>query len=269
MDQHAELIKSVDEKVVERLKHIVEDCIKTISRNVHCLLKLVRKVNEMYSPYPEQRLLEDIFGHSRLERWLSHFDTLSLKVKNSFSEIIYHLQELLDVDGREKLSQCWGRADHRSLVEILEEEVPQLREEVLFLFTFLDPIPMRHGIIEAHKRADGGTHITSHSTALKNPSRTMSNQGNQTAHSTAPVSNPTAPAVATPTTSQAPVPFSPLPSNLNPKQAPALLPILTVESIEEIDLSKYSSGDKTQQYSCGSPRLTSSPGHLLGQQTDQ
>lgn len=172
MELHQELVKSVDEKVVERLKGALDDCIKTMSRNTHSLLKLLRRVIDVCTPQTEHRApsLGQIIGQHRLDRWLGHFDTLSLKVRTAFSEITYHMQELLDIDSRDRLRQSWSRHDQRSMMEQLETESPFLREEMAFLLAFLDHVPLpQHlpGIVESHKRPDGGYHITSTSTSTK------------------------------------------------------------------------------------------------------
>ena len=46
MEFHYETLKAIDEAVLDRMKKVVDDSVKQISRNVHNILKLLKKIQE-------------------------------------------------------------------------------------------------------------------------------------------------------------------------------------------------------------------------------
>lgn len=167
LDSHYEFLKAVDDPVLTKMKKVVDDSIKQISRNMHNIIKLMRKIMEYCSPNGKKtQNLRDIFKPVKLETWLSYFDGLTRKINNSFTEISIHLHNLLNEDDRVKLYEGLGINDGYSLTEILNKEIPELKEEITFLLGFISyPNRQFAGILEQHQRPDGGTHITSKSIA--------------------------------------------------------------------------------------------------------
>lgn len=168
MDTQYDFVKSLDEQVIDRMKRVVDDSVKQISRNTHNIVKLLRKIVEVCSNGGRCQPLSDILRTSKLETWLTYFENLSRKINNSFADIITHLQNMLNEDDKSKLYSVMGAEDGYSLTEILNKEVPVLKEEIAFLLGFIS-YPNKHlaGILEQHQRPDGGMHITSKSIANK------------------------------------------------------------------------------------------------------
>lgn len=167
MDSHYDFLKAIDDPVLDRMKRVVDDSIKQISRNMHNLVKLMRKIMEFCSPNGKRsQNLREIFKPVKIETWLTYFENLSRKINNAFTEIATHLHNLLNEDDRAKLYEGLGVNDGYSLTEILNKEIPELKEEIAFLLGFISyPNRQFAGILEHHQRPDGGTHITSKSIA--------------------------------------------------------------------------------------------------------
>lgn len=171
MESHYDFLKAIDDPVLDRMKRVVDDSIKQISRNMHNIVKLMRKIMEYCSPNGKRtQNLREIFKPVKLETWLTYFENLSRKVNNSFTEISIHLHNLLNEEDRAKLYEGLGINDGYSLTEILNKEIPELKEEIAFLLGFISyPNRQFAGILEQHQRPDGGTHITSKSIATTPP----------------------------------------------------------------------------------------------------
>ena len=167
MDYHYDIIKAIDEPIIERMKKVVDDSIKQISRNVHNITKLLRKIQESCgNGTARNNSLRDIFKPVKLENWLTYFENLSRKISNSFADIVNHLHNLLDDEERTKLNQSLPNFEGYSLSEIINNEHPPLKEEIAFLLGFISyPNRQLAGILEQHQRPDGGTHIISKSIA--------------------------------------------------------------------------------------------------------
>lgn len=165
MDTTTEFLKAIDDPVMDRMKRVVDDTIKQISRNMHNIVKLMRKIMEVCSTGGSRyQSLRDIFKPVKLETWLVYFENLSRKVNNSFADIVTHLQNLLNEEERSKLYSVMGAEDSYSLTDILNREIPVLKEEIAFILNFISyPNKQIAGILEQHQRPDGGTHITSKS----------------------------------------------------------------------------------------------------------
>lgn len=167
MDFHYETLKAIDDVVIDRMKKVVDDSVKQISRNVHNILKLLKKIQEACGNGSSRNpTLRDVFKPVKLENWLTYFENLSRKISNSFADIVNHLHNLLDEDERSKLSQVLPNYEGYSLTDLINAEIPVLKEEIAFLLGFISyPNRQLTGILEQHQRPDGGTHIISKSIA--------------------------------------------------------------------------------------------------------
>lgn len=168
MDFHFDALKSIDDPVIDRVKKVVDESIKQLSRNVHNILKLLKKIQEACGNGSSRNpSLRDVFKPVKLENWLCYFENLSRKISNSFADIVNHLHNLMDDEERNKLHQVLPNYDGGySLNEIINAELPQLKEEIAFLLGFISyPNRQLAGILEQHQRPDGGTHIISKSIA--------------------------------------------------------------------------------------------------------
>lgn len=164
MDFHYETLKSIDDAVLDRMKKVVDDSVKQISRNIHNILKLLKKIQDACSTNGSGRnmSLREIFKPVKLENWLTYFENLSRKISNSFADIVNHLHNLLDEEERSRLNSVLPNYEGYSLTEIINSEIPQLKEEIAFLLGFISyPNRQLAGILEQHQRPDGGTHIIS------------------------------------------------------------------------------------------------------------
>ena len=167
MEFHYEILKAIDEAVLDRMKKVVDDSVKQISRNVHNILKLLKKIQDSCGNGSSRNTsLRDVFKPVKLENWLTYFENLSRKISNSFADIVNHLQNLLDDEERNKLGQVLPTYEGYSLTDVVNAELPVLKEEIAFLLGFISyPNRQLAGILEQHQRPDGGTHITSKSIA--------------------------------------------------------------------------------------------------------
>lgn len=168
MDFGFEALKAIDDSVIDRMKKVVDDSVKQISRNVHNILKLLRKIQEACNSSGSARhpSLREVFKPVKLENWLTYFENLSRKITNSFADIVNHLHNLLDEEERSKLANVIPNYEGYSLTEIINNEMPVLKEEIAFLLGFISyPNRQLAGILEQHQRPDGGTHIISKSIA--------------------------------------------------------------------------------------------------------
>lgn len=170
MDLQYEPLKSIDDVVLDRMRKVVDDSVKQISRNVHNILKLLRKIQDACATngHAKNPSLREIFKTVKLENWLTYFESLSRKISNSFSDIFHHLNNILDEEERAKLEKVLPSYEGYSYSwsELINSELPVLKEEVAFLLNFINyPNRQLSGILEQHQRPDGGTHIISKSIA--------------------------------------------------------------------------------------------------------
>lgn len=222
MDTQYEFMKALDDHVIDRMKRVVDDTIKQISRNTHNIVKLLRKIVEVCSTGGRCQPLSEILRTSKLETWLTYFENLSRKVNNSFADIMTHLQNMLNEDDKSKLYSVMGAEDGYSLTDILNREVPVLKEEIAFLLGFISyPNRQLAGILEQHQRPDGGMHITSKSIANK-------------------------PMISAPS-------IAPIIADVQDVQPKRIASVFEITSRECIDLSKYTGAD----YSKGTYKLRS------------
>lgn len=167
---HCPLLDGLDPPLLENLRSTLTDLVKTLSSNLHNLLKLLRWLQEAQSP--PGRPLSDILGGQRLSIWLAYAATLSQRMENCFSDVIYTLFEMLQDEDKTWLNKRFQEYKHQSWHHELSHYKPILKEEIPFLLAFINytpEMPPGTGVLEQSKRPDGGYHVISTSGSRNQP----------------------------------------------------------------------------------------------------
>ncbi len=166
MDTLNELLRSIDEKVLDKIKVAIEDSMKTLSLNVHNVLKLLRGILK-HCTNADNRNCN--LKPNKLDLWLSYFQTLSSRFNNIFSDIFSNLELILDPSSQRIMETIFpdlrltgGR--RKAWSDVLAGEAPILKDELSFLFSLVN-FNGSHlsGIVKQEQRPGGGMHVVSES----------------------------------------------------------------------------------------------------------
>lgn len=166
MDMHNELLKSIDEKVLEKIKLAIEESLRTLSLNVHNVLKLLRGILK-YCTGPDNRSCN--LKPNKLDLWLSYFQTMPSRFNNIFSDIFSNLELILDPNSQRTMEAIFpelrltgGR--RKAWSDVLASEAPLLKDELAFLFSLVNfHGSLLSGIVKQEQRPGGGMHVVSES----------------------------------------------------------------------------------------------------------